>query len=241
MNTPKSSLIQKLVLELIFLTLVTIYLTICPAAQYNDETVTEYPIVEHPEVNPLIAKAMVYETETEESDIDILKESEVEIEKPLEPAEPKVETVTYYDVPLSEDLQDHLFKVSEENNIDPALVLAMIQRESSFRATVKGDHGESYGLMQIKLKYNHERMKKLGCDDLLDPYQNITVGIDILVEKFEQADGKPLEWVLMAYNGGNSYANKKWAKGEISEYVEIVKEYRDTFNTYEKELTEHGT
>lgn len=237
MNTSKSSLIQKLVMQLIFSTLVMLYLSLCPAAQWNDESTRERPTIEYPEVNPMVAKAMEYDSdEPEESDIDILEESEVS-----EPEEPKVETVTYYDVPLDEDLQDHIFRVAEENGIDPALVIAMIKKESGFRPSVKGDHGESYGLMQIKLKYNRERMKKLGCDDLLDPYQNVTVGIDILVEKIEQSKGKPIEWVLMAYNGGNSYANKKWAKGQISDYVETVFEYRDTFNTYTKELTEHGT
>lgn len=232
MNTSKSSLIQKLIMQLIFSTLVMIYLTVCPAAQWTDEPTRERPTIEYPDVNPMIAEAMIYNGE----ESDILEESEIEVDM-SEIEEPKVETITYYDVPLDEDLQDHIFRVSEENGIDPALVIAMIKKESGFRPSVKGDHGESYGLMQIKLKYNRERMKKLGCDDLLDPYQNVLVGIDILVEKIEQSKGKPIEWVLMAYNGGNSYANKKWAKGQISDYVTTVFEYRDTFNTYEIERT----
>lgn len=127
----------------------------------------------------------------------------------------------YFDVPLSEELQDHIFAECEKHDISPALVIAMIERESSFRASVKGDDGCSMGLMQIQKKWHEERMQKLGCDDLLDPFQNVTVGVDFLAELMNIHED--LYWVLMAYNGGFKYANKRMEEGNISTYAfEIV-------------------
>lgn len=133
---------------------------------------------------------------------------------------PEPEPVRYFDVPLSEDLQDHIFELCKSYNVDPALVISMIRRESTYRASVIGDNGRSYGLMQIQPRWNQARMDALGCPDLLDPYQNVTVGIDIIAEYLET--GKSVEWALMAYNGGPSYANNKASRGEISDYAKNV-------------------
>lgn len=127
------------------------------------------------------------------------------------------EEVEYLDVPLSTDLQDHIFKVCEANGVDPLLVVAMIENESRYNERVIGDNGRSYGLMQIQPRWHYARMRELGCTDLLDPYQNITVGVDYISELLSQ--GKSLEWTLMAYNGGPSYANRKAAAGVVSGYV----------------------
>ena len=131
--------------------------------------------------------------------------------------EPPVE---YFDVPLDADLQDHIFAECEKHGIDPAIVIAMIDKESDYRASIKGDSGRSYGLMQIQLKWHKDRMERLGCDDLLDPYQNVSVGIDYLAEMLDRDKG--VEWALMAYNGGASYANKKASNGEISDYASTI-------------------
>lgn len=143
-----------------------------------------------------------------------------------------IEYVTYFDVPLDEYLQDHIFAVCRWYDIDPALVIAIIDRESDFRPSLRGDNGASYGLMQIQLRWHEDRMISLGHSDLLNPYVNIVVGVDYLAELFER--GKPVEWVLMAYNGGPSYANKKFAKGEVSVYARTVLENSTKLATYEK-------
>ena len=143
----------------------------------------------------------------------------------IESTEPKEPETSYYDIPLSEDLQDHIFELCEERDIDPELVIAVIWRESRFKAKAVGDNGNSLGLMQIQPRWHSERMDRLDCPDLLDPYQNITVGIDILDDLFDS--GKSVEWVLMAYNGGRSYANRNVKAGKISSYAKNVLNYRD--------------
>lgn len=149
---------------------------------------------------------------------DIVTEEEIKEEVPVEIVEE--EKTEYFDVPLSEDLQDHIFAECERYGIKPQIVFAMIERESRYRADVIGDNGNSYGLMQIQPKWHKARMNKLGCTNLLNPYQNVSVGIDLLGELVNR--GKGMEWALMAYNGGPSYANKKMAAGTVSNYAKGV-------------------
>lgn len=132
----------------------------------------------------------------------------------------EAEARLYYDVPLDKDLQEHIFAVCELYDVDPAVVISVIARESSFRSQVTGDGGESYGLMQIKKKWHKARMERLGVTDLLDPYQNVTVGIDLLAELLRYGDS--LEWALMCYNGGYEYADKRMKSGKISDYAKGV-------------------
>lgn len=134
--------------------------------------------------------------------------------------EPPVEEVKYFDVDLDEELQDYIFELCADVDIDPAIVIAMIQKESGFDIKAVGDKGNSLGLMQIQPRWNKARMDKLECTDLLDPYQNLKVGIDILAELI--AEDKSIEWALMAYNGGHAYANRLVSEGRVSEYAEEV-------------------
>lgn len=129
-----------------------------------------------------------------------------------------VTTKTYYDVDLSHQLQDYIRKMCKGHNISPALVMAIIERESACDEYAVGDNGNSIGLMQIQPKWHQWRADKLGCLDWYNPYDNVTVGIDILAELFERY-GDDIYTVLMAYNGGASYANEMNAKGAISEYA----------------------
>ena len=166
------------------------------------ETIEETQTEPQPEIEP--EKIPTVQEPTEETEA--TEETEIPIEE-----------VKYFDVPLSHELQDFIFAECDKHNIAPAIIIAMIERESSFRAHVVGDNGTSFGLMQIKEKYQKERMKRLGCTDLLNPFENVKVGIDIVAELKEK---KPdLLWVLMAYNGGQSYANKRYKTGKFSNYA----------------------
>lgn len=133
------------------------------------------------------------------------------------------------DIPFDAEFQKWLFNYCDENSMDPYLVLAICQQESNFISDIVGDSGRSYGLMQIQLRYNEERMNKLECSNLLNPQENIIVGIDILKDLFETENS--IEWVLMAYNGGNRYANKLTQKGIISNYAcEVIERYNILIN-----------
>lgn len=132
----------------------------------------------------------------------------------------KEEKPRFFDVPLDEDLQTYIFELSEDIGIDPAIVIAIIEKESNYDASAVGDHGRSLGLMQIQFRWHTARMAELGCDDLLDARQNVCVGIDILADLLEE--GKSIEWVLMAYNGGHAYADRLADEGKVSEYANKI-------------------
>lgn len=154
-------------------------------------------------------------SEPEEEIIDILVAPVVDAAKVVENR--------YYDIPLDKDLQDYIFDICEERDIDPAIVIGIIERESDFRPKLMGDSGKSYGLMQVMKKWHVGRMKKLGVTNLKDPYQNVLVGIDYLDELIDRDKG--VEWALMAYNGGPAYANRKVASGVVTAYARGVLGY----------------
>ena len=121
-----------------------------------------------------------------------------------------------YNVPLERDVQLHVIDECEEHNIDPVIVFAIIEQESRYTADVIGDSGNSLGLMQIQPRWHEARMEQLGCTDLLDPKQNVTVGVNILAELLERYDGN-VEKALTAYNRGHY-------SGTVSEYTHSVLE-----------------
>lgn len=127
-------------------------------------------------------------------------------------------TVQLYDVPLDADLQLYIMDLCEEANISAALVIAVIERESNFNASAVGDSGNSLGLMQIQPKWHQWRMDELGGSDWLNPYDNVAVGVHILKSLFETY-GDDVYMVLMAYNGGASYAKRMVAEGIYSDYA----------------------
>lgn len=155
------------------------------------------------------------------AEIDI-QETVAVVEESVASCSVSPEILEYYDVPLEDELQSFIFGRCERHGIDPAIVFAMIEKESRYRSDAIGDRGNSLGLMQIQPRWHGERMARLGCEDLLDPYQNVEVGIDYLSELVSM--GRGLEWALMAYNGGYSYANGFVERGEVSKYAREVLE-----------------
>lgn len=149
--------------------------------------------------------------------------STVAIEPKIIPATTAVrEIISYYDsVPMDKHLQNYIIKQAHANGIQPQIVMAMIERESDYNITCMGDSGESYGLMQIQPKWHSERMEKLGCTDLLDPYQNVAVGIDYLAELLDRYDGDIVK-ALVGYNQGHYKGTvTAYAKGVLAEADEL--------------------
>ena len=127
--------------------------------------------------------------------------------------------VVLYDVPLDESLQLHIIETAEFYGIDPAIIFAMAYRESTYNTKAIGDGGNSLGLLQIQERWHSKRMGRLGADNLLDPYQNVLVGVDFLAELLERYDGNMTK-ALVAYNKGHypgyvtQYARDVLAKAE---------------------------
>ena len=141
--------------------------------------------------------------------------------------EPEEETPTarIYDIPLTEELQEYTFTLCEEYGVDYEMVLALMNRESEYKAGVISKTGD-YGIMQIN-KVNHKWLtEELEVTDFLDPEQNIRCGIYMLADLMKKYDDP--HRVLMAYNMGERGAREYVAKGNTSSaYSWYIMQLRD--------------
>ncbi len=140
------------------------------------------------------------------------------------PATPPVHVI-YPGIPLEDGFQVYIANLCREKEVPVPLVLAIIARESDFDAKLVDDGGQSFGLMQIQPQWHRERMRDLGVTDLLDPAQNVRVGIDYLAELLDLGKGE--EYAVMFYNGGEIHANYYAKRGEMSAYCTEVMRMRD--------------
>ena len=112
----------------------------------------------------------------------------------------KEEESYYIECGLSKEEQDFLYELCQEKGVDFTLALAIIWQESNFDASIVSET-DDWGLMQIN-SINHSYYEEyFGITDFLDPYQNMTVGVDILSKCLNEFD-KP--FAIMAYNRGIS-------------------------------------
>lgn len=201
------------------------YVDVCVTSEVKTAAPSASMIALEPVEEPVepVAETLVASQESEESTSETV----------VEPAETIVEGYidhgcvehVRYDIPLDDELQDYIIETSEERGVDPAIIIAMIKRESQFDMDIIGDKGKAFGLMQIHPRWHSDRMEKLGVTDLLDPYQNVTVGIDIMSELLD--GGESVEWALMAYNSGYANANRHIEAGTLSGYATDVLEFAE--------------
>lgn len=135
-------------------------------------------------------------------------ETEMPTEAIVETTEATTEPIQIYNVPLDADLQLHIIRVAEAHGIDPAIVMAMADQESTYNPNCIGDGGHALGLFQVQPYWHRDRMERLGCPDLLDPYQNAIVAIDYLYEMLTWYG--TIEGALTAYQQGHYNGEVTW-------------------------------
>lgn len=133
---------------------------------------------------------------------------------------------------LADFLANHIIKESEELNMDPLLVLAIIEVESSFK-NVYGDGGDAVGFMQIHqsaswyvINYNpdlREKYVEIGSHSNLIKYPGLQISIGMRYLKYMQ-DRSDFVTGISMYNGRttryNEYSNKV-----LKVYNNIINEY----------------
>lgn len=129
-----------------------------------------------------------------------------------------------FDLPLEAPLQRFIIRLGKETGVDPKIILGVIYVESGYNADSIGDEGHSFGLMQVQRRWHEERIARLNVMDLLNPYDNVRVGIDYLSELYEKYGD--IEMALVAYNAGPTGAWEHWFSKGIytSEYSRKVME-----------------
>ena len=138
-------------------------------------------------------------------------------------------TKLYTNIPLSARFQKYIDGKCKSYGISTNVVMGCIRTESNFQTQIMGDNGKAYGLMQVQKQWHKARMKKVGATDLLNPYENVDVGIDYLAELYKIYDGN---WhkALMAYNGGHAYCKRRVRAGLVnSPYSRRVMNYAEDF------------
>lgn len=96
-------------------------------------------------------------------------------------------------------------EAEKREGIEPELLIAIMQKESAFRAKVQNRYG-AQGLMQVVRRWHREKLSP--SESLFDPEVNIRVGADILEEYIELAGGS-LTKALVKYSGNaRSYSSK---------------------------------
>lgn len=90
-------------------------------------------------------------------------------------------------------------------NLDASYIKAIIYHESRFQPNEINKRTNVIGLMQIMPKWHMDRARKLGVEDLTDPYGNILVGCDLLSEITEKYSAT---YAIDFFAGGYDYANR---------------------------------
>ena len=119
--------------------------------------------------------------------------------------------------------RDHRFDAAirvaaRRYSVEPALVKAVVWRESWFNPIVRGRAGE-IGLMQIRTAAakewaQAEKIKTFSSEQLFDPGTNLMAGawyLQKLVRRYQATDD-PLPYALADYNAGRSHV-LEWNKG----------------------------
>lgn len=118
------------------------------------------------------------------------------------------------DTYIAEEYQAYCEEIGEMYCVCPELLMAMIETESS--GNPDATNGTCKGLMQVSEKWHKYRMEKLGVVNICDPYGNILVSTDYLMELAEKYEDIGI--VLDVYNG-NSKAMQNAENGVLSEYA----------------------
>lgn len=98
---------------------------------------------------------------------------------------------------------DYIIKYSDQYDLDPKLVTAVVETESNFNPEAKSSVG-ALGLMQIMPETGEEIAKNFEQDyseeDLYDPETNIKFGTYYLRYLFDYYGS--MDYAILAYNGG---------------------------------------
>jgi soluble lytic murein transglycosylase len=112
----------------------------------------------------------------------------------------------------------HILAAAQQYHVEPALIKAVVWRESWFNPRVKGRKGE-IGLMQIREEAagewaKSEHIPSFAHEQLFDPAKNTLAGtwyLRKLLGRYQQTDDA-LPYALADYNAGRSHV-LKWANG----------------------------
>lgn len=131
-----------------------------------------------------------------------------------------------YDIPIknAEKIVYTTFEESNKKNLEPMLVLSLIDSESGFKQHIKSPVG-AVGLTQVMPRYHKAKIAELKKSDGMDIFSiagNIKVGTQILREYINLAGGN-LQKGLQMYNGSASDSKKRYSSKIMSKMQQYAK------------------
>lgn len=118
-----------------------------------------------------------------------------------------------------------IYEKSKKYDVDPALVAAVIEQESRFKARAKSPVG-ARGLMQLMPRTG----RWMGARNLYDPEQNIDAGVKYIAYLDKRFNGD-LKKIVAAYNGGEGNVKRY---GGVPPFRETRTYVKKVFNNYDK-------
>jgi soluble lytic murein transglycosylase len=134
--------------------------------------------------------------------------------------------------------EETIREASEENDLKPTFVAAVIYTESRFRPDVES-HKEAYGLMQLLPQSAHFIQRKSGINgDFRDPKVNIRLGTWFLGYLNYRYEGDE-RLMLAAYNSGEGSVDA-WTSDESFDIEKDIP-YKETREYVERALEAQKT
>ena len=118
--------------------------------------------------------------------------------------------------PYSNPMMELVYNKAIQKGVDPALALALVERESGFNPNAIGDSGKSFGLFQIHSP-SHPNYK-----GGLNPEANIEYGLNLLKGHLDRYGGD-IDKALWAYNAGAGNLQKGILPASTKSYISGIK------------------
>ena len=126
-----------------------------------------------------------------------------------------------------QEFHDIIINTSRSHDIDPALVYAVISRESSGNPQLVSSKGAK-GLMQLM----DGTARELGVSNSFDPEENISGGTRYLKQMLNRFDGD-LRLALAAYNAGPGAVEKYGGVPPFQETINYVDRVLESYTKYQ--------
>ena len=110
---------------------------------------------------------------------------------------------------LSKQEQEYVYQTAAKYDLDPDLVFAVMEQESSCNKNIGLNSSNCGGVMQVHQTYNPH--------DYNNYYTNVDEGCRILSEKINEYDGNTSA-ALTAYNVGHDNGNRDYASSVLARY-----------------------
>lgn len=144
--------------------------------------------------------------------------AEVEVSKPSLKYQSAIKEALYSPI---------INKAAVKNNLDPALIKAIILAESGYDPQATSKKG-AVGLMQIM----PDTTTGISVEDMYDPVYNINTGAEHLKVLLEEFEGD-LELALAAYNAGSSKVHEYQGVPPFEATKNFVKEVFENYRHYQ--------